>query len=185
MLEDDLLELCLQGNRMAQEKLYRHYASRMHGICVRYARTGFEVEDIFQEAFVKVFTHLHRFNKQGSLDGWIRRIVVNTAVDSYKKNLLFKEHVSYDTAPDDELATVTLDDNLQETDLLNLLNQLPDGYRLVFNLYAIEGYSHKEIADLLHINEGTSKSHLAKARKYLQHLLFQQQSIRNESRFTQ
>ena len=172
MLEDEIIKQCIAGNSKAQEKLYNFYARRMKGICVRYAKSVFEAEDIFQDAFIKVFTYLVNYKMEGSFDGWIRRIVVNTAIDHYKKNQSLEKHFEqYDGADEIETENVTIEQKLYADDLLKILSLLPDGYRLVFNLYAIEGYHHKVIADLLNITEGTSKSQLSKARRYIQHLL--------------
>lgn len=172
MLEEEIIKQCIAGNSKAQEKLYNFYARRMKGICVRYAKSVFEAEDIFQDAFIKVFTYLVNYKMEGSFDGWIRRIVVNTAIDHYKKNQSLEKHFEqYDGADEIETENVTIEQKLYADDLLKILSLLPDGYRLVFNLYAIEGYNHKEIADLLNITEGTSKSQLSKARRYIQHLL--------------
>lgn len=172
MLEDKIIKQCIAGNSKAQEKLYNFYARRMKGICIRYAKSVFEAEDIFQDAFIKVFTYLVNYKMEGSFDGWIRRIVVNTAIDHYKKNQSLEKHFEqYDGADEIETESFTVEQKLYADDLLKILSLLPDGYRLVFNLYAIEGYNHKEIADLLNISEGTSKSQLSKARRYIQHLL--------------
>jgi RNA polymerase sigma factor (sigma-70 family) len=171
MLNAEIIKECIEGNRIAQERLYNFYASRMRGTCLRYAGSVFEAEDIFQDGFIKVFTNLKNYKNQGSLDGWIRRIIVNTAIDAYKKNIEKNAHVSYDMLEEEEIAQVEIADNLDEEDLIQVLAKLPDGYRIVFNLYAIEGFSHKEIADKLEITESTSKSQLFKARKQIQHLL--------------
>jgi RNA polymerase sigma factor (sigma-70 family) len=171
MLDAEIIEKCIEGNRIAQEKLYNFYASRMRGTCLRYSSSVFEAEDIFQDGFIKVFNNLKNYKNQGSLDGWIRRIIVNTAIDTYKKNIEMANHVSYDTLEDNEITSVEIGDHLDEEDLMQILTQLPEGYRMVFNLYAIEGFSHKEIAEMLEISESTSKSQLFKARKYIQHLL--------------
>ena len=176
MLDEALITKCIEGNRAAQEQLYNFYARRMRGVCVRYAKSDFEAEDIFQEAFVKVFRYLKNFKMQGSFDGWVRRIVVNTAIDHYKANLSNNNQVHLDVVEDYQLCSVEMPADLEVEDMMRILEKLPDGYKMVFNLYAIEGYSHKEIADMLNISEGTSKSQLSKSRKYIQ-VLFQQNSI--------
>ncbi len=170
MLSAEIIKECIEGNRTAQEKLYNFYASRMRGTCLRYSSSVFEAEDIFQDGFIKVFAHLKNYKNQGSFDGWIRRIIVNTAIDTYKKNIVAKDHVPYDTLEEDEIVQVEIEDNLDAEDLIAILSRLPAGYRMVFNLYAIEGFSHKEIAELLEITESTSKSQLFKARKQIQYL---------------
>jgi RNA polymerase sigma factor (sigma-70 family) len=177
MLNAEIIEQCIEGSRIAQEKLYNFYASRMRGTCLRYSSSVFEAEDIFQEGFIRVFANLKNYKNQGSFDGWIRRIIVNTAIDTYKKNLVRKDQVSYEGLEDHEITQVEIADQLDEKDMLNALSKLPDGYRMVFNLYAIEGFSHKEIAEMLNISESTSKSQLFKARKQVQYLLQYKNSI--------
>lgn len=171
MLEEGIIKKCIEGDRRAQEKLYTFYASRLHGICLRYTTTEFEAEDIFQEAFVKIFRQLANYKMEGSFDGWVRRIVVNTAIDHFKANLKKNNHVHLELLEESNLDQIALPYDMSEEDLVHVLNRLPEGYRMVFNLYAIEGYSHKEIATMLEITEGTSKSQLSKARKHIQSLL--------------
>lgn len=156
-----------------QEALYNRYSSRMMAICARYAYTSFEAEDIFHEAFVKVFKHIENFTGQGSFEGWMKHIFVNTAITFYHRN---KKHYHQESeaqiAENASPVEPEIISSLRMDELMALINRLPEGYRMVFNLFAIEGYNHKEIADMLGINEGTSKSQLAKARmllkKYLQ-----------------
>ena len=171
MLDAEIIKECIEGNRIAQEKLYNFYASRMRGTCLRYSSSVFEAEDIFQDGFIKVFTHLKNYKYQGSFDGWIRRIIINTAIDTYKKNSLMDDHISFDMLEEDEITSVEIAYNMTEEDLIQVLSKLPQGYRMVFNLYAIEGFSHKEIAEMMQITESTSKSQLFKARKQIQYLL--------------
>lgn len=170
MLEKNIIERCIEGDRKAQEKLYNFYASKMKGVCLRYVKSSSDAEDVFQDGFVKVFRNLKNYKGQGSFDGWIRRIIINTAVDSYKKNRPLQQQSNYEDLPESEATTVQESTNLQAEDLLNILNMLPDGYKIIFNLYAIEGYSHKEIGEMLSISESTSKSQLHRARKLIQHL---------------
>lgn len=140
---------------------------------MRYARHRMEAEDILQDAFVKVFEHIGQFQFKGALEGWIRRIVVNTAIKAYDRKSFTHEQIGIDPTWDSASDLPLSDMQLQEKDLLNMINQLPDGYRIVFNLYAIEGYSHQEIAEMLGIQESTSRSQLVKARKQLQTQLFE------------
>ncbi len=172
MLDNEIIRLCISGDRKAQEKLYNFYAAKMKGVCLRYSKSIVESEDVFQDGFVKVFANLKNYKGQGSFDGWVRRIMVNTAIDNYKKNLPFKNSAQFDELIEDDLKAVEIKDGLQEEDLLKILANLPDGYRVIFNLYAIEGYSHKEISEMLHISENTSKSQLHRARKLIQQILF-------------
>lgn len=140
----------------------------MLAVCMRYARHRMEAEDMLQDAFVKVFEHLGQFQFKGALEGWIRRIVVNTAIKAYDRKSFTHEQIGIDPTWDSASDLPLSDMQLQEEDLLNLINRLPDGYRIVFNLYAIEGYSHQEIGEMLGIQESTSRSQLVKARKQLQ-----------------
>lgn len=163
---DDLLDGCKSGKRESQELLYKTLASRMLGVCTRYAKDSFEAEDILQIGFVKVFQKVGEFRGDGSFEGWIRRIMVNTAIETYRKNQRMLNVVDMDEVFD--APQVTFDMNgLEVKDLLKLIQELSAGYKLVFNLYAIEGYSHKEIASQLGISEGASKSQLSRARAIL------------------
>ncbi len=139
----------------------------MYAVCLRYARTREDAADILQEGFVKVFTKLDQFQFQGSFEGWIRRVMVNTALRAYQKQRYDFEQTGYERMPDMPVDpdAVAL---LSEAELMGLVRRLPDGYRSVFNLVAIEGYSHAEAADMLGIQESTSRSQLTKARRYLE-----------------
>lgn len=173
MLPDvEIIEGCLRGKPAAQEMLYKKYSGLMMAICKRYAYTTFEAEDIFQEAFIRVFKSLDTYKGQGSFEGWMRQIFVNTALNHYHRNKKFYFHEETDdhhleiSDPNPDAIA-----DLSAEDLTRLIASLPEGYRLVFNLYVIEGYSHKEISDLLNISEGTSKSQLFKAKAILKKLL--------------
>lgn len=179
-MEKQLIERCIKGERAAQEQLYMSYSRKVKGLCLRYARTVFEAEDILQEAFIKIFKNLKNYNNSGPFEAWMRRIVLNTAIDSYKSNLFLENQVNIDDTNELDLKPTVIGDNLTEQELLMVIGKLPDGYRMVFNLYAIEGYSHKEIAEMLNISEGTSKSQLSKARNYLKTLLVQYNYIEDE-----
>ncbi len=163
---DDLLEGCKRGERKAQELLYKTLSSRMLGVCIRYAKDRFEAEDMLQMGFVKVFHKVSEFRSEGSFEGWIRRVMVNTAIETYRKNQRMLNVVDIEEVYDAPQSTFDMC-GLETKDLLKLINQLSTGYRLVFNMYVIEGYSHKEIADQLGITEGASKSQLSRARAIL------------------
>lgn len=152
------------------------YSGKMLAVCLRYTRHRMEAEDILQDAFIKVFDNISKFEFKGSFEGWIRRIVINTALKNYSKKSFKQEQIGLENQPELPLEP-EIYSNLQEEELLRLINQLPDGYRVVFNLYAVEGYSHKEIADLLGIQESTSRSQLVKARKMLQGMIVELQKI--------
>ena len=173
---DSLLEGCRKGDRKAQENLYKTLASRMMGVCLRYAKDTFEAEDVLQMGFVKVFQKVSDFRGEGSFEGWIRRIMVNTAIESYRKNLRNLNIVDIDEVYDQPQNTFDMS-GLELKDLLKLVQQLPNGYRLVFNMYVIEGYSHKEIAKQLGITEGASKSQLSRARAILKEKIIKMEGL--------
>lgn len=157
---------CIDGSRKAQAMLYHQFAPKMFGVCLRYAKDATEAEDNMQEGFIKVFTNLKNFRHDGSLEGWIRRIMINVSLEKIRKqHLLYpvEDVAIYDSVnfSDDVIAKIAADD------LMKLIQQLPPRYRLVFNLYVIEGMSHQEIAKEMSITQGTSKSNLARAREIL------------------
>jgi RNA polymerase sigma factor (sigma-70 family) len=163
---DDLLDGCRREDRRSQEMLYKLLASKMLVVCMRYAKDRFEAEDMLQIGFVKVFQKVKEFRGDGSFEGWIRRIMVNTAIEIYRKNQRMLNVVDVDEAYD--VPQVTFDMNeLEAKDLMKAVQSLSTGYRMIFNLYAIEGYSHREIAEQLGISEGASKSQLSRARAIL------------------
>ncbi len=143
---------------------------------MRYARHQMEAEDILQDAFIKIYDNISKFEFKGSFEGWIRRIVINTALKNYSKKSFKNEQIGIDHFPDKSMEPSIYAD-LHEEALMGLVDQLPDGYRLVFNLYAVEGYSHKEIADMTGIKESTSRSQLVKARKMLQNKIIELQKV--------
>lgn len=162
-------ERCTKQDRKAQALLYHHFAKKMYAVCQRYAHTSLEADDILQNSFVKVFTKHDLYDGKGSLEGWIKRIVVNTAIETHRQNKRsYAENID-NVHLSDSSPLGTEQTGYQE--LLALVQQLPLGYRTVFNLYAIEGYSHKEIAEMLLISEGNSKSQLSRARQWLQNKL--------------
>lgn len=173
--EDDkiLVEGCLQNDRKLQKQLYQKYFKSMFQICLSYSGNRTEAKDIMQEAFIKVFTGLDKFNGKGSLEGWIRRIVTNTAIDYFRqrKRLVFREEFP-DEPEEEERGSYTFQDLTNEV-VLHYVNQLPDGARVVFNLFAVEGLQHKEIAKKLSISEGTSKSQYKRARNLLKKWLYE------------
>ncbi|MGB3617147.1 MAG: sigma-70 family RNA polymerase sigma factor [Catalinimonas sp.] len=174
--EAALLSDCRRGVRAAQRRLYEQHAAKMLVVCRRYLRDEYEAEDALLRAFAKVFQNLDRYAATGSFEGWIRRIVVNEALMQVRKQKLMYAHVEaevLDRTPDEN----SVDTALEADDLLQLVQRLPTGYRTVFNLYAIEGYSHQEIAEQLDISPGTSKSQLSRARALLQSYLRQQEAI--------
>ncbi|HXB94347.1 MAG TPA: RNA polymerase sigma factor [Puia sp.] len=162
-----LVRDCLRGDRAAQKQLYEQFAAGMLGVCYRYTKSLVDAEDVLQEGFIMVFKNLHQFTFAGELGGWIRRIMVNTAINYLKKNsryqadLLFTEGVLHPVSDDDPEVT------LSTKELAELIRQLPPGYQTIFNLHAVEGYTHVEIGKILGIKEGTSRSQYARARSLL------------------
>ncbi len=167
MISDaDLIKGCIEGDRRMQKQLYDQFSPKMYAVCLRYMGNADDAQDILQEGFIKIYKNLERFRGDGSFEGWIRRIFVNTAIEQIRKKKL---NVSLSEREETiEFKTVSAIENINEKDLLNIVRELSPGYRSVFNLYVVEGYSHKEISDLLGISEGTSKSQLARARMILQ-----------------
>lgn len=158
------------GKPLAQRKLYELYAQKMMALCYRYARNQEEAEDILQEGFMRVFRKIGTFKSEGSLEGWIRRVITNVAIRNYQKNSRLHVVVGLDEV-ENEMGEEILDAHFAAEDLLRMIQRLPDGYRMVFNLFAIEGFSHVEIANKLEISVGTSKSQLARARKALRNMI--------------
>ncbi len=169
MEDQELVKGCIDGDRNSQELLYKRFSKKMFGVCLGYAKSHESAKDFLQESFIKIFNNIHKYDFQGSLEGWVRRVVVNTAIDHYRKEIrnaakdkqseisLYAEKQYYNRA-------LT---KLDSEDFLKLLHALPNGYRTILNLYVVEEYSHKEIADMLGITEGTSKSQFFKAKAYL------------------
>lgn len=152
--------------RKAQEKLYQLTASKMLGVCMRYTNNRAEAEDILQTGFVRVFTRMDSYRGEGAFEGWIRKIMVNTAIESFRRNRRMVQAEDIQELAEENTPGLNVDE-LAYADLLNIVQQLPAGYKIVFNMYAIEGYSHREIAEALDISEGTSKSQLLRAREWL------------------
>ena len=165
--ESDIIEGCILGNPRMQRMLYEKFSPKMYALCIRYAGNTDDAQDILQDGFVKVFGNIARFKGTGSFEGWIRRIIVNTAIEHFrKKNTLqvIDEHTENQLA-DDHTNIFNL---FEAKELLEIIKSMPAGYRTVFNLYAVEGYTHKEIATMMNLTEGTSKSQYARAKNWLQ-----------------
>lgn len=174
---NQLIAGCLQKNRDAQYKLYQMMSGKMFAVCLRYAKDRESAEDILQEGFVKIFNSLEKFRGDGSFEGWVRRIMVNTAVEYYRKNIKMYPIVSIEEQVK-ETDFDTIGDDLEVADIYNMINSLSPGYKTVFNLYVVEGYSHKEVAEMLNISEGTSKSQLARARYLLMEMVEKNNKIK-------
>jgi len=157
----------MKGDRKAQLMLYEQFADAMMAVCYRYTKSRQDAEDVLQEGFVKVFTRMHQFKFDGELAGWIRRIMVNTAINYLKKNSKYQSEMAF---TDDVMHPVSTDEpvvRMNAKELALLIRQLPTGYQTIFNMYAVEGFSHGEIAEMMGINEGTSRSQYSRARSLL------------------
>lgn len=162
-----LVRDCLKGKPQAQKELYELFAETMLGVCYRYTRSMRDAEDVLQEGFVKVFHHLNQYKQQGELGAWVRRIMVNTALNFLKRHRKYQEEMFF---TEEYLHPVVADDaqmRLQAKELADMIRQLPQGYQVIFNLHAVEGFSHVEIGEMLGISDGTSRSQYARARNLL------------------
>lgn len=168
--EHQLIKDCLKGKPAAQKALYEQFASQMLGVCYRYTKSMTDAEDVLQEGFIKVFHYLGQFRGEGNLGAWIRRIMVTTAINYLKKNTPYQYDLSFNAEQQSFLHPVSPDNPeiaLDVKELVDMVRQLPPGYQTIFNLHAIEGYSHVEISGMLGIHEGTSRSQYARARNLL------------------
>jgi RNA polymerase sigma factor (sigma-70 family) len=167
---NSLIKDCINGNRKSQKELYNIFASPMYSICLRYSKNQMDAEDILQNGFIKLFNNLHKFRGEGSFEGWVRRIFVNSAIEHLRDK---KINVTVDITLQDFIpySHVSALDSLYEKDLIKTTDVLSDGYRTVFNLYAVDGFSHKEIAEYLGISESTSKSQYSRAKAILRDLI--------------
>ena len=172
--EEDLVEGCKKNDTLSQRAVYEHHATKMLGVCFRYVKDVSEAEEVMIGGFTKVFNKIDQFKGDGSFEGWIRRIMVNESLIYLRKNKSMYLEVDICEA-EREPNFQGLENSLEAQDLLKMIQELPVGYRTVFNLYAIEGYSHKEIGEQLGINVNTSKSQLSRARKLLQHMLVERE----------
>ena len=169
--EQDIIEGCLRNERLAQKRLFDLFSKRMLSVCRYYTRNHDEAKDILQDSFIKVFRKIEHFQPPASIEAWIRRIVVNTAIDHYRQRK-HQAHTDLEVAatiPESESVDVVK--KMQADDIMQLVSVLPEGYRMVFSLYAIDGYNHREIGEMLGISEGTSKSQYARSRAYLQKMI--------------
>lgn len=171
MTEEAILQGCLKNNAAAQKELYYKYSSKMLAVCYRYAHNREDAEDMLQEGFIKVFSQIHTFENRGALEGWIRRIVVHTCINVLKKNKRFNESVDIIHATGAQVREESIPSIIQAKEVVECIRLLPVGYKTVLNLYAIEGFSHKEIAGMLDIEESTSRSQYTRAKAMLEDIL--------------
>ena len=171
MTDEQIVQGCLRKNALAQKFLYDKFSRKMMGVCLRYSDNHEEAEDVLQNGFVSVFQNIESFKGTGSLEGWIRKIMVNTALTNIRKNKKLKLNIELDSVEYMLPSTNYISESFAAKDLLKIIQTLPTGFKTVFNLYAIEGYSHKEIGEMLGISEGTSKSQYSRAKTHLQKLI--------------
>lgn len=170
--EAEIIKGCIRNDRKAQKKLYEKYASVLLGVCRRYSADLGEAEDILQEGLVKVYLNLRSFTGKGTLLGWMKRIMINTAITWYHKNLKHRYHSDIEDAKNNDVFSNGLNDSdFTRDELQKIIDELPPGYKMIFNMYAIEGYKHKEIAHLMKIDINTSKSQYSRARKMIREKL--------------
>ncbi|PAW95621.1 RNA polymerase subunit sigma-70 [Mucilaginibacter sp. MD40] len=178
---NELVSRCIAGQRKAQEQLYKQFASKMLGVCMRYATDRMEAEDMLQNGFIKVFAKIADYRGDGSFEGWVRRIMVHSAIEYLRRHHKMLQVVDInETGHEEPAVNATAASSLEAKDLLELIKTLAPGYRMVFNLYAIDGYSHKEIAGIMGITEGASKSQLSRARTILKEQILKLDSKRYE-----
>lgn len=182
MLDKELVSACVKGDRVAQKNLYDIFAKRMYVVCLRYTKSQQEAEDILQDSFIKVFKNIKGYRGESRLDFWIKRIVINTALNSLRKKLYMYPMVDIEDVKHEFHQSKALSDFRME-ELLAMIQELPTGCKTVFNLFAIEGYSHKEIAESLGVSEGTSKSQFSRAKKLLQEKLAEEENTERYERF--
>jgi len=162
---EQLIKNCVKQNAEAQSQLYKQYASKLFSLCLKYSKNYAEAEDNLHDAFITVFSKINQYNNKGSFEGWLKRIAINTSLQGYRKNVGV-----YDIVNESDIEDVSVDINDEDLNidfLLKIIQDLPNRYRLIFNLYVLDGYSHVEISDLINISIGTSKSNLARARLIL------------------
>lgn len=177
MTEENILQGCLDNLATAQEALYNRFSPRMLGVCYRYGRNREDAEDMLQEGFMKVFAQIHQFRNTGALEGWIRRIMVHTCINILKRNKKFSDSVDLIYADNLHFNGNNIPSILQAKQVVECIRLLPLGYRTVLNLYAIEGFSHREISDILDIQESTSRSQYTRARGMLEEILIKKKIL--------
>lgn len=177
MTEQSIIAGCLQNDPLAQRELYNRYSPKMLSVCYRFAQNREDAEDMLQEGFIKVFTQIHTFQNKGAFEGWIRRIIIHTCINLLKKNKKFHEQLSLEYAETVQFREETIPSMMQARQVVECIRQLPLGYRTVLNLYAIEGFSHKEIGTMLDIEESTSRSQYTRAKNMLETMLIKKRII--------
>lgn len=181
MTEDAIFKGCLNNDAAAQRELYYRYSPKMLAVCYRFSHNKEDAEDMLQDGFIKVFSQIHSFQQKGSFEGWIRKIVVHTCINHLKKNKKFNQSVDLIHANTLQIRNENIHSLVQAKQVVECIRLLPVGYRTVLNLYAIEGYSHKEIAELLDIGESTSRSQYTRARQMLEDILIKKNILQTST----
>lgn len=182
MTDEQLLRGCIDKNGQAQQELYNRYSPKMLGVCYRYAKTREDAEDMLQEGFIKVFSQIHQFRNEGALEGWIRRIIVHTCINILKKNKKFSESLDIDAAGNIGSQEGLIPSIIHAKQVVDCIRLLPVGYKTVLNLFAIEGFSHREIAQMLEIEESTSRSQYTRAKALLEDILVRKNLMNKTTR---
>lgn len=177
MTEEAILQGCLKNQPAAQQELYSKYSPKMLAVCYRFARNREDAEDMLQESFIRVFTQIHQFQSKGSFEGWIRRIIVHTCINHLKKHKKFNDSVDISQAHTLQVREDSVPSIIQAKQVVECIRMLPIGYRTVLNLFAIDGYTHREIAQMLDIEESTSRSQYTRAKAMLEQILVQKKII--------
>ena len=182
MTEEAILKGCLSNDAVAQKELYNRYSPKMLAVCYRFAHNREDAEDMLQEGFIKVFSQIHTFRNQGAFEGWIRRIIVHTCINNLKKNRKFNESVDLIHATAMQVREESVPSIVQAKQVVECIRILPIGYRTVLNLYAIEGYSHREIGSMLEIEESTSRSQYTRAKQMLEDILIRKKILQQPAK---
>ncbi|MDE3249505.1 MAG: sigma-70 family RNA polymerase sigma factor [Bacteroidota bacterium] len=177
MTEESIVQGCIKNDAVAQRELYNRYSPKMLAVCYRFAHNREDAEDMLQEGFIKVFSQIHTFRNQGAFEGWIRRIIVHTCINNLKKNKKFNESVDIIHANAVQVREDSVPSIVQAKQIVECIRLLPIGYRTVLNLYAIEGYSHREIGSMLEIEESTSRSQYTRAKQMLEDILLKKKIL--------
>lgn len=177
MKEQAIIEGCLQKDPLAQRELFNRYSPKMLGVCNRFASCREDAEDMLQEGFIKIFAQIHTFEGKGAFEGWIRRIIVHTCINFLKRYKKFSDNIKLEHAEDLHYEEESFSSIMQGRQVMETLGKLPFGYRTVLNLYAIEGYSHKEIGEMLEVGESTSRSQYTRAKGMLKNMLVKNEII--------
>jgi RNA polymerase sigma-70 factor (ECF subfamily) len=180
MTEEAILRGCLKNEATAQKELYNRYSPKMLAVCYRFAHNREDAEDMLQEGFIKVFSQIHTFRNQGAFEGWVRRIIVHTCINNLKKNKKFNESVDIIHATAMQVREESVPSIVQAKQVVECIRILPIGYRTVLNLYAIEGYSHREIGTMLDIEESTSRSQYTRAKQMLEDILIKKKILQEQ-----